>query len=46
MPLQQYPRLIDEEYGEYFKVARLFARVIGQPALMRELTRTGMHSAA
>lgn len=42
--LQQYPRQIDEEYGEYFKVARLFARVIGRPALMRELTRTGMHS--
>ena len=35
--LQQYPRLIDAEYGEYFKVARLFARVIGKPLLMREL---------
>ena len=34
----------DEEYGEYFKVARLIARVIGRPALMRELTRVGMHS--
>ena len=42
--LQQYPRLLDDEYGEYFKVARLFARVIGRPALMRELTRVGMHS--
>lgn len=42
--LQQYPRLIDAEYGEYFKVARLFARVIGRPLLMRELTRAGMHS--
>ena len=42
--LQQYPRLLDEEYGEYFKVARLFARVIGRPALMRELTRVGMQS--
>lgn len=42
--LQQYPRLIDAEYGEYFKVARLFARVIGRPLLMRELTRVGMHS--
>jgi geranylgeranyl reductase family protein len=42
--LQQYPRQIEEEYGEYFKVARLFARVIGRPALMRELTRAGMHS--
>ena len=42
--LQRYPSLLDEEYGEYFKVARLFARVIGRPALMRELTRAGMHS--
>lgn len=42
--LQRYPRLLDDEYGEYFKVARLFARVIGRPTLMRELTRAGMHS--
>ena len=44
MALQQYPRLLDEEYGLYFKVARLFAKVIGQPAIMRELTRVGMRS--
>ncbi len=42
--LQRYPSLLDDEYGEYFKVARLFARVIGRPALIRELTRAGMHS--
>lgn len=42
--LQQYPRHIDNEYGEYFKVGRLFARVIGRPTLMRELTRVGMNS--
>jgi geranylgeranyl reductase family protein len=42
--LQRYPKMLDDEYGEYFKVARLFARVIGKPALMRELTRVGMHS--
>ncbi len=44
LALQRYPRLLDEEFGQYFKVARLFARVIGRPALMRELTRAGMHS--
>ena len=44
LALQRYPKLLDEEYGQYFKVARLFARVIGRPALMRELTRVGMHS--
>ncbi|MFZ9630266.1 MAG: geranylgeranyl reductase family protein, partial [Ilumatobacteraceae bacterium] len=42
--LQTYQSLIDAEYGEYFKVARLFARIIGRPVLMRELTRAGMHS--
>jgi menaquinone-9 beta-reductase len=42
--LQTFPSMLDDEYGEYFKVARLFARVIGRPALMRELTRAGMHS--
>ena len=42
--LQGYTKMLDDEYGDYFKVARLFARVIGRPALMRELTRAGMHS--
>lgn len=42
--LQRYPKLLDDEYGQYLKVARLFARVIGRPALMRELTRVGMHN--
>jgi flavin-dependent dehydrogenase len=42
--IQQYTTLLDDEYGQYFKVARLFARVIGRPALMRELSRVGMQS--
>jgi flavin-dependent dehydrogenase len=42
--LQQYQQLLDAEYGQYFKVARLFARIIGRPAIMRELSRVGMHS--
>ena len=44
IPLQRYPSLLDEEYGLYFKVARLFAKIIGRPVLMRELTRVGMRS--
>jgi geranylgeranyl reductase family protein len=44
LALSDYSRQLQAEYGQYFKVARLFARVIGQPALMRELTRVGMHS--
>ncbi|HYZ99294.1 MAG TPA: geranylgeranyl reductase family protein [Acidimicrobiales bacterium] len=43
-PLQRYPQLLADEYGLYFKVARHFATIIGQPALMRELTRVGMRS--
>ncbi|HZA75772.1 MAG TPA: geranylgeranyl reductase family protein [Acidimicrobiales bacterium] len=43
-PLQRYTTLLDDEYGLYFKVARNFAKVIGQPVLMRELTRVGMRS--
>jgi len=42
--LATYPKLLDAEYGQYFKVARLFARIIGRPALMRELTKVSMHS--
>jgi menaquinone-9 beta-reductase len=43
-PLSRYPALLDAEYGLYFKVARHFATIIGQPVLMRELTRIGMRS--
>ncbi|MGH9184802.1 MAG: geranylgeranyl reductase family protein [Acidimicrobiales bacterium] len=44
LALQRYPHLLHERYGLYFKVARLFAKVIGNPPLLRELTRVGMHS--
>lgn len=44
LALQRYPHLLDEEYGLYFRVARAFSVIIGQPALMRELTRIGMQS--
>ena len=42
--LRRYPQMLDDEYGLYFKVARLFSRLIGRPALIRELTRVGMQS--
>ena len=44
IPLQRYPQLLDDEYGLYFKVGRLFAQIIGRPALMHQLTRVGMRS--
>jgi geranylgeranyl reductase family protein len=43
-PLAHYTTALDDEYGLYFKVARNFAKIIGQPVLMRELTRVGMRS--
>jgi geranylgeranyl reductase family protein len=43
-PLTRYTTVLDDEYGLYFKVARNFAKIIGQPVLMRELTRVGMRS--
>jgi menaquinone-9 beta-reductase len=42
--LAQFPRRIEDEYGLYFKVARLFARAVGHPTVMRELTRVGIRS--
>jgi len=42
--LARYTKLLDDEYGQYFKVARLFSKLIGRPALMRELSRVGMQS--
>ncbi|MFM8836161.1 MAG: hypothetical protein ACKOFM_04825 [Actinomycetota bacterium] len=44
MALKRYEKMIEDEYGQYFKVARLFARIIGKPALMRELSRVGIQS--
>ncbi|HEX5615467.1 MAG TPA: FAD-dependent oxidoreductase, partial [Acidimicrobiia bacterium] len=44
LALQGYAERLDEVYGLYFKVARTFVRAIGNPAVMRELTRVGMQS--
>src|SRR5438477_12551687 len=42
--LETYSQRLDEVYGLYFKVARAFVRAIGNPAVMRELTRIGFRS--
>lgn len=44
LALQTYTQRVDEVYGLYFKVARTFVAAIGNPAVMRELTRVGMQS--
>jgi menaquinone-9 beta-reductase len=44
LALTQYPEQLEELYALYWKVARAFVRAIGNPAVMRELTRVGMQS--
>jgi geranylgeranyl reductase family protein len=44
LALRHYEQQLDEIYGLYFKVARAFVKAIGNPDVMRELTRVGMHS--
>jgi geranylgeranyl reductase family protein len=44
LALRGYETRLAESYGLYFKVARAFVRAIGNPAVMRELTRIGFQS--
>jgi len=44
LALQRYRTELDATYGLYYKVARLFVKVIGRPEIMRALVGTGMHS--
>ncbi len=44
LALQTYTQRVEQVYGLYFKVARTFVAAIGNPAVMRELTRVGMQS--
>jgi len=42
--LQRYPQLLDDRYGEYQRTARLFARIVGRPSLMRQVSRSTLRS--
>jgi len=44
LALRTYEDELEARFGLYFKVARTFVWAIGNPAVMRELTRVGMHS--
>ncbi|MFO7592044.1 MAG: geranylgeranyl reductase family protein [Acidimicrobiia bacterium] len=44
LALRGYEDRLRETYALYFKVARVFVRAIGNPAVMRELTRVGFQS--
>jgi geranylgeranyl reductase family protein len=40
--LGAYPRALDDRYGGYYTVGRVFVNLIGKPGVMRLLTRHGM----
>ena len=42
--LQRYPNALQDTYGDYYKMARVFVKAIGQPWVMRTLTHTGLRS--
>ena len=44
MALQGYEQRLHDQYALYYKVARLFVKLIGRPQAMRALVETGMHS--
>ena len=42
--LEGYPRHLEQEFGLYYKMARIFVRLIGNPAVMRSVAHAGIHS--
>lgn len=44
LALAQYGRELEDVYGDYHRVARVFLRAIGNPSIMRTLTTVGLRS--
>jgi geranylgeranyl reductase family protein len=42
--LRRYPVRLDDEYGLYFKMARIFVKLIGYPSVMRTLAHVGLRN--
>jgi flavin-dependent dehydrogenase len=42
--LHRYQQAVDDEYGAYHRVARAFVMAVGNPAVMKVATRTGLRS--
>jgi len=42
--LQGYLQRLDEEFGLYFKMARVFVKLIANPSVMRSLAHLGIHN--
>lgn len=42
--LRRYPQRLEDEYGLYYKMARIFVKLIGYPSVMRTVAHTGLQS--
>ena len=42
--LKRYPQHLEDEYGLYYKTARIFVKLIGHPSVMRALAHTGLRN--
>jgi geranylgeranyl reductase family protein len=40
--LEGYPKVLDETYGGYFTIGRIFVKAIGHPSVMKLCTRHGL----
>ncbi len=42
--LRRYPQRLEDEFGLYYKMARIFVKLIGNPPVMRTLAHTGLRN--
>ena len=42
--LRRYPQRLEDEYGLYYKMARIFVKLIGHPSVMRTVAHTGLRN--
>lgn len=42
--IRRYPQHLEDEYGLYYKTARIFVKLIGYPTVMRTLAHTGLRN--
>jgi len=42
--LRRYPQRLEDEFGLYYKMARIFVKVIGNPSVMRTLAHVGLRN--
>lgn len=42
--LRRYPQRLEDEFGLYYKMARIFVKLIGNPQVMRTLAHTGLRN--